>query len=108
MTSCTPGTVDVEHRQAIDIDAEAQEIEGMQARHQPGGAQTLLRIRAVDRAERGGIRILLHMRRLDALDAAALLVDQHGDVRCRRRCSRASRPSGPPPAPARRCCGRTG
>ena len=41
----------VEHRQAVDIDAEAIEIEGVQARHQPGGAQPLLRVPVIERAE---------------------------------------------------------
>ena len=48
----------VEHRQAIGADAEAQQIEGMQPRHQPGGAQAGLAVVAVERAERRPRRIV--------------------------------------------------
>ncbi len=71
----------VQHGQAIDGNAEAGEIERVQARHQPGGAQTLLAVLLVERADGGGIRIGRHERRADALHAASLLIDQHGGIR---------------------------
>ena len=66
----------VEHRQAIDVDAEAQEVEGVQPRHQPGGAQAGLAVGAVERAERGARRVVRRDRRTQALHPAAFLVDE--------------------------------
>ena len=77
IASRRPGDDDVENRQAVDGDAEIGEIGGDQPRLQPSGAGALLRVglgdarRARPPADRPAIR------RLQALDAAALLVDQH-------------------------------
>ncbi len=70
----------VENRQAIDIDAEFEKIEGVQPRHQPCRAQPLLAIAPVDIPERLAGGIVLQDRRADALHAATFLINQHRRV----------------------------
>ena len=70
-----PSVGDVEHRRAIDADADLAQIVGDEARREPGGALRL------DRGlEARGSGIGRPMRRAHALHAPAFLVDQHRRV----------------------------
>ena len=67
----------VQHRQAIGRDAVAQQVEGMQPCHQPGGAGAGIMVLAPQCAERATGWIVRRQRRPQALHAAAFLVDEH-------------------------------
>ncbi len=67
---------DVENRQAIDVYPQYAQILG----DQPRGKSRQLFVRSRDLTESGGGRIDRPMRRAQALDPAAFLIDQHGGV----------------------------
>jgi hypothetical protein len=68
----------VQHRHAVDIDAELEEIVRDEARVQIGRFLRGLRGNVVQCAETGGGGAFFPMRRFQARNAAAFLVDQNG------------------------------
>ena len=77
MASLVPGDEHVEHRRAVDVDAEIGEIGGDQPSVQPGGARRPRPASASCSAPmHGRRRIGRPVRRLQAAHAAAFLVDQ--------------------------------
>ena len=74
------GDRDIQHRQAVHIDAQPGQVMGDQAGIEIGGLPGGLRIGLVQGAETGGRRALAPLGRLEAGDAAAFLVNQDGRV----------------------------
>jgi hypothetical protein len=71
----------VEHRRAIDVDGERRQLVRDETRVEPAGGDRRLGIALVEVAEHGGGRRMAPMRRPQARDASALLVDEHRCVR---------------------------
>ena len=70
----------IENRQAIDIDAEALQIESVKPGQEIGRTNTGSRVLRVKFAEDRIGRVVRRERRAKALDAATLLIDQHGGI----------------------------
>jgi hypothetical protein len=70
----------VENGQAVDRDAECLEVMGDQPRAQAGKLPRGQRVIHSQRGERPAGRIFLPVRRAEALNAAALLIDQDGSI----------------------------
>ena len=71
---------DIGQRQAVDGNAEVDQIGGDQARRQPRGFKAKRRLDVIERAEHRAGRIGRPVRRTEALHPAALLVDQHDGI----------------------------
>ena len=70
----------VQHRKAVDIDPDGSEIVRHPARRQAHERSAFFRLQVDISVEVGGRRILRPDRRAHPLDAAALLIDQHGRI----------------------------
>ena len=70
----------VRDRQAIDVDAERQQVAGDQAGAEPGGGEALGHVAVVDPPVGGAARINRPMRMTQPLHPSAFLVDQHRRV----------------------------